>query len=206
MIRASCSWLLRVVTTCHNRLPSVFSYESPTGVTSEQLEALVLEETLGALKWSHHPPSPIRTSSLFILRPATRCLVQLCAVLNVQDQLFKIYQLKKHMVVPNAPHFVTMFGMISTEWRIFSAGPSSQSENTLQTLPWRVLLVGTASMGLVALMLMDWPKKKSSVQTDLRLWNHISTQHFVEGWFGKIPWMMSPEWWHESIPNVPKLL
>lgn len=44
MIRASCSRLLRVVTTCHNRLPSVFSYESPTGVTSEQLEALVLEE------------------------------------------------------------------------------------------------------------------------------------------------------------------
>jgi hypothetical protein len=35
----------------------------------------------------------------------------------------------------------------------------------------------------VALMLMDWPKQK-----EFKLiwdWNHISTQHFVEGWFGK---------------------
>jgi hypothetical protein len=44
------------------------------------------------------------------------------------------------------------------------------------------------------------------VQTDLRLKSYF---HPALRWgvvWKKIPWMMSPEWWHESIPNVPKLL
>ena len=44
------------------------------------------------------------------------------------------------------------------------------------------------------------------VQTDLRLKSYLHPALRGGVVWKKIPWMMSPEWWHESIPNVPKLL
>ena len=66
-------------------------------------------------------------------------------------------------------HFVTHVWHDFRGVTCFSAPPSSKSENTLQTLPWRVLLVGTASRGLVW-----WP------------WGwRGSPQHFDQGQFGE---------------------
>ena len=66
----------------------------------------------------------------------------------------------KPLVVPSLPHFVTTSGMIFNVY--FSAGPSSQSENTnlaMASSACRHSLRGFADFDADN-MPMDWPKQK----------------------------------------------
>ena len=103
----------------------------------------------------------VRHAHLFLLRHATRCLMEICVVLNAQDKMFHhLGDKNKPLVVPSLPHFVTTSGMIYNVY--FSAGPSSQSENTnlaMASSACRHSLRGFADFDADN-MPMDWPKQK----------------------------------------------